>query len=170
MKLTIEWDIRESLLTYLENSHDFEVECGGGAEYIPMRGVRLPAWGIPGEIIEATGTVSLFAHGGALAIRLNGLRIDGGVLWINDPQLDYLDDPGSDQTPLSRGSSDEKTNDRSLRLLTLELADTGKSSSLPEKAGALITYETRLTHEADPLFMYNYVPDAPFGQLRVHAA
>lgn len=137
----IEWGIRDTLMSYLARAADFAVECVGGASFDPVVGVSIPATVEPDGRARATGAVSLQAHGGALSLPLRGLDVDGEVLWIDDPVEGA---PARQRLMLlAPAVSDEPGVDR---------------------------YETRLSPEADALFLYNYVPEVSFAPLRVRRA
>lgn len=82
--VVIEWRVKDTLLDYMQRNPDFVVEASGGAEFTGTA-VRLPAVAAADGAIEAAGTVSLSAHGGALCLPLIGAVIRDGGLWIEDP-------------------------------------------------------------------------------------
>ncbi len=126
----LEWQVRDSLLAYMQRSPDFAVRADGGAEFTGTA-VRVPALVQEDGAVEATGWIELSAHGGALCLALVGAVLRDGALWVDDPLGEH-----------------EKR-----RLVHTDPAGAG--------------YDTRLAADADVLFLYSYVPGAPFGSLRV---
>lgn len=144
MSLRIEWRVRDSLLSYLERAPDFSVETTGGAAFVSGEGVTFPAVvGDAGEL-AATGAVTFRAHGGMLTIPLRGVRLDGEGLSIRDPLGD--DDAAPEAAVPMR------------RLLLVP------GVQLPVLEGE---YVAELAPESDAMFLYNYVPRAPFGVVHV---
>ncbi|WP_159500466.1 HtaA domain-containing protein [Microbacterium sp. 18062] len=142
-RLVLEWGVRDTLLQYLERSADFEAQVRDGAVYRAGRGIELPLARHADGTLRATGSVVLRAHGGALTVPLVGVVLDGAALWIDDP----VDGPGA-------------------RMPLVTLAEPVREEA-PERGGGVVRYRTALAAQADVLFMYNYVPGAPFAPLFV---
>lgn len=142
-RLVLEWGVRDTLLQYLERSSDFEAVARDGAVYRAGRGIELPLVREADGTLRATGSVVLRAHGGALTVPLVGVVLDETALWIDDP----VDGPPA-----------------RMPLVTLGAPERGEA---PEGGGEIVRYRTALAAQADILFMYNYVPGAPFAPLLV---
>lgn len=141
--MQIQWQIKDSLLAYMQRDDSFTVTASGGAGFAPESGVTLPAESTPDGAVRATGTIVLSAHDGALTVPLVNVVIDDDALWIADPAHE-----GTGEAPR-------------IRLVTLhrdEAAD-------PAAAGRSIP--TKLAGDADGLFLYMYVPATDFAPLRI---
>lgn len=136
----LEWGVRDTLLAYMARSPDFAVETAGGATFSLEDGARFTGRVDAGGVLVLDGSVVLRAHGGALTVPLVDVRVDGETLTV--------DDAGAEPGETGR-----------LTLVTLEEVSEGVEGEL--------VFATRLAHEADALFMYNYLPDSPFDPLRI---
>lgn len=133
--VVVEWGLKRSLVDYMTSTEDFAVVVAGGATFDEAAGLAIPAVREAGRI-RFTGSVTLTAHGGALAVPIVEGEISGGALTIADPE-----------EPAER-----------LALVTLEEA--------PADPPAL-RWTARLSEEADPLFLYTYVPRVAFEDVVV---
>lgn len=135
----LEWGIRGSLLSYMSSARDFEVETTGGALFDLESGVRMQGRSDAAGVVHFEGSVILRAHQGALTLPLVGVQVDSGALSIDDPGAENPDQPGRRD------------------LVVLEVV----ADATPTTA----TFTSRLSGEADALFMFNYLPGAAFDPL-----
>lgn len=136
--VVIAWGVKRSLLDYMARSESFSHSAGDGAAFDPEVGALLPAVVADDGAIVATGSLLITAHEGALIVPLGSVRIEDGLLTVDDPI-----EPGA-RFPL-------------LRLTAVESEDG-------------LRWTTALTHEADALFLHNYLPGTAFDDVIVRRA
>ena len=140
----LRWGIRDTLLAYMTRSSDFEVEATGGAGFTVEDGARMTGRTDADGVLRLDGAVILRAHGGALCVPLIAVRVTAETVTVDDPGTE----PG----------------DQIERVTLVDLMEAD-----PDADGTRV-FATKLSTEADSLFMYNYLPGSPFDPIRIEFA
>lgn len=97
-------------------------------------------------VLHGDGSVILRAHGGALTVPLVGVQVTADALTVEDPGAEPEDDHA--------------------RLTLVQLEET-PGEEAPDEDASTRAFGTRLSAEADGLFMYNYLPNSSFDPLTI---
>jgi hypothetical protein len=135
-RAVLEWGVKRSLLEYMSRDPAFAWDADD-VDFNPAIGVRLAAVTTASGGLDASGSLVLRAHAGALTVPLVGVRLQNGELTIDDPV---------DGAPA--------------RLSLVVLGE-------PVATADGYEFATTLAASADSLFLYNYVPKTQFDPIRV---
>lgn len=139
----VTWAVKASFLGYIVSTPDFSARTSGGASFAPGAGASFGVESFTPSGLDAVGGVTLTAHGGALTIPLEGLRLSESTLSIDHP---------------TRGAA--------TRLTLAHVSAPSPSEASPDE----LVFGVRLAAEAEWLFFSRYPNGAELEPLRVALA